>query len=391
MNFRERINITINNEEPDRIPIMGLIMDPATSDQILNKKPVDLVGMLKGPLKNIIKTAYNNDFLSTKFITSAFGNALEAAEKLGFDANWIVYPPYFKFVKDPESKVGIVWHDLYGRQWELEPDGNGWFFVNYTKALVPTEEKWDKWMAEKAPLFENNLKCAKKFYNTLIDKYHDRIYTFPYAAPGVWENSWQPMGFPNFVKFTRKNPSFIKRVIDFHTDYYLKHLEIVCNTNTEVVFGGDDLGYKTGPLINPKQFKELFFDGYKRIAELVHKKGKKLIWHSCGRIYEFLDMFVEAGIDGIITMEPTAGMELKKVRDQVGHKLILIGNLDVSYLLVQGTKDEIEMAVKNAIRDAGPGGGYILSTCHSHGKVDPVRLKWMVEFAKKYGEYPIKI
>jgi uroporphyrinogen decarboxylase len=102
-------------------------------------------------------------------------------------------------------------------------------------------------------------------------------------------------------------------------------------------------------------------------------------------------MFVEWGFDGIITMEPTAGMELGKVREQVGHKLVLVGNLDVSYLLVRGTREEIEEAVKQALRDAARGGGYILSASHSHPYVDGDRLGWMVEAAHKYGRYPISV
>jgi uroporphyrinogen decarboxylase len=88
-------------------------------------------------------------------------------------------------------------------------------------------------------------------------------------------------------------------------------------------------------------------------------------------------------------MEPTADMDLGRVREQVGHKLALIGNLDVSYLMVRGTQQEVEDAVKKAIRDAARGGGYILSTSHSHPLVDPTRLQWMLEAAHKYGKYPI--
>ncbi len=45
-------------------------------------------------------------------------------------------------------------------------------------------------------------------------------------------------------------------------------------------------------------------------------------------------------------------MELGWRRKQGGHKLVLIGNLDVSYLMVKGTLQEVEDAVKKAIRDA---------------------------------------
>ena len=46
-------------------------------------------------------------------------------------------------------------------------------------------------------------------------------------------------------------------------------------------------------------------------------------------------------------------------------------------------------AVRKAIHDGAKGGGFILSTCHSHSYVDPLRLKWMVEAAHEYGRYPI--
>jgi uroporphyrinogen decarboxylase len=162
-------------------------------------------------------------------------------------------------------------------------------------------------------------------------------------------------------------------------------------SGVEVVLGGDDLGHKTGPLMRPQLVEKFFGESYRRVSDLVHRSGKKLVFHSCGRIYEFLDRFVDWGFDGIITMEPTAGMELSKVREQVGHDLVLIGNLDVSHLLVRGTREEVEDAVKRAIRDAARGGGYVLSAAHSHPFIDPERLRWMVEAAHAHGRYPISL
>jgi len=75
----------------------------------------------------------------------------------------------------------------------------------------------------------------------------------------------------------------------------------------------------------------------------------------------------------------------------VGHKLVLVGNLDVAYLLVRGTREEVEVAVKQAIKDAAKGGGYILSPSHSHTSVHPTRLEWMIEAAHKHGKYPITV
>ena len=49
MNFKERFLTAMHHEEPDRVPVMGLIMDPSTVNQIMGKEPVDFVAMIKNP------------------------------------------------------------------------------------------------------------------------------------------------------------------------------------------------------------------------------------------------------------------------------------------------------------------------------------------------------
>jgi len=391
MNFKERFLTAMNHEEPDQVPVMGLIMDPATVNKILEKKPADFVGMLQKPvLANQIKNLLNSNRFWTKMYYGNTSGAMEAAIKLGFDANWTIYA-LMKLNKDPQALVGWSWNDPYGRVWDLGAEEDGSLNVNYSRALCDTEEKWEKWVAEKAPLVETMLRNVAAFHRKLVKNYGDRIYPVGYAAPGIFENSWQPIGFVNFTKLIYQKPEFVKKVIAFQTNLYLRNLEAVMKSDLEVVLGGDDLGQKTGPLMRPELIEKLYGESYRRVADLVHQHKKKFIFHCCGNIYALLNKFVEWGFDGIITMEPTAGMDLGKVREQVGHKLVLIGNLDVSYLVVKGTQQEVEDAVKKAIRDAARGGGYILSTSHSHPAVDPVRLKWMVDAAHKYGKYPISV
>jgi uroporphyrinogen decarboxylase len=270
-------------------------------------------------------------------------------------------------------------------------DGRGNMTLSYSRALCPTRESWESWVEQKAPLFDRVIENAASFHKRLVDEYGDRIFPIGYAAPGIFENSWQAIGFVNFTKFVYQDPEFVRRIVEFQTDFYLRYLEGVMQSDTEIVLAGDDLGQKTGPLMRPELIEKLYGESYRRVSDLVHSRGKKLIFHSCGNIYKLLDYFVDWGFDGIITMEPTAGMDLGRVRDQVGHRLVLVGNLDVSQLLVTGSRQEIEGAVKKAIHDAAAGGGYILSAAHSHPFVDGERLKWMVEAAHRYGRYPLSV
>jgi uroporphyrinogen-III decarboxylase len=390
MEFRERILTAMNHEEPDRVPVMGLIMDQATVNQILGKKPTDFLGMMKKrALRGAIKRLLNSNWFWNRMYYGNFAGALESAIKLGFDANWAIYS-LMQLNPDPASPVGFVWHDVFGRVFEMASDDQGNMAVNYSRGLCTTEAEWEAWVERKAPLFDRQIENAASFHRRLVDEYGDRVFPIGFAAPGIFENSWQPIGFVNFTKFVYQKPAFMKRVIDFHTELYLRFLGAVMQSGVEVVLGGDDLGQKTGLFMRPEFVEKLYGQSYRRVAELVHSQKKKFIFHSCGNIYPLLDKFVEWGFDGLITLEPTAGMELGKVRERVGHKLVLIGNLDVSYLLVRGSRQEIEDAVKSAIRAAGSGGGYILSATHSHPLVDGTRLRWMVEAAHEHGRYPLE-
>ncbi len=48
-------------------------------------------------------------------------------------------------------------------------------------------------------------------------------------------------------------------------------------------------------------------------------------------------------------------------------------------------------AVRKAIADAGPGGGYILAPDHSHPEISVQRLRWMKEAVDEYGQYPLPV
>jgi uroporphyrinogen-III decarboxylase len=387
MDFKERVLTTLNHEEPDRVPVMGLIAEPATSNRILGKPPADIVSMLsnselKSEIKNIITSSW------PELLYNNFSDALEAAIKLGFDANWTTYT-LMEAVENPETKLGLALHDIWGRAWELTADEHGNIVMDYTHGLCSTEEEWAAWTERKEPAYDKFIENVAMHHRKLADSYSDRILPIGYTSVGIFASTWQQMGFVNFTRYVYQQPDFIKKAIDFQTDLYIRYLDAIMKADVDVVIGEDDLGHKTGPLFRPDVIEKLFGDSYRRVSELVHKRNKKLIWHSCGNIYAFLDKFVDWGFDGLLTMEPTAGMELGRVREQVGHKLVLIGNLDVSYLLVRGTREEIEGAVKKAIREAASGGGYILSQSHTHAAVDPTRLEWMIEAGHKYGKYPI--
>ena len=87
-------------------------------------------------------------------------------------------------------------------------------------------------------------------------------------------------------------------------------------------------------------------------------------------------------------IEPVAGMDIFYLKKKYGKRLTFLGNVDCSYLLVNGPKEAIENNVKELINGCKKDGGYILSSSNSiHEGVSLENYKTMVDAGKKYGVY----
>ncbi|HPW17488.1 MAG TPA: uroporphyrinogen decarboxylase family protein [Candidatus Aminicenantes bacterium] len=141
--------------------------------------------------------------------------------------------------------------------------------------------------------------------------------------------------------------------------------EIMIHPDSDAVMWAEDLGFKTGPLIGPAMFRDLFLEANKERARNVKAKhGKKILKHSCGNIGLLLDFFVEIGFDAYQSIQPTAGMDICRVKRTHGDRMALWGGVAVENL-VGGTPGDVRADVRRAMACAKPGGRFILGSSHS--------------------------
>ena len=85
-------------------------------------------------------------------------------------------------------------------------------------------------------------------------------------------------------------------------------------------------------------------------------------------------------------------MDIGEVKASLKGRAAVLGNIDCSFLLPFGSEEEVEDSVRDTIRTAAPGGGYIISSSNSiHPGVKPENYIAMVKAARKYGAYPIRV
>lgn len=175
------------------------------------------------------------------------------------------------------------------------------------------------------------------------------------------------------------------------TDYYKELFAEAVGRGADAVLLGSDLAFNVNTMMSPAQFDEFIAPYLKELVDVVHERGAKVIKHSDGNLWPILDRLIELGFDGIHPIQPQC-MDLKQVKDYCGDRVCLLGNIDCIELLPSGAEAEVEQAVKEAIRVAAPGGGYILSSSNSiHPGCKPENYIVMVKATHKYGAYPISL
>ena len=122
-----------------------------------------------------------------------------------------------------------------------------------------------------------------------------------------------------------------------------------------------DYGYNNGPFVSPKKFAEFVTPYLAEIVDAIHNLGVKAILHSDGDLRLILAQLVSTGLDGYQSVDPQGHMDIAEVKRVYGDRLILMGNVQASYL--QDEDDErIRQSVRYCMTHAKPGGRYIFSS-----------------------------
>jgi uroporphyrinogen decarboxylase len=148
----------------------------------------------------------------------------------------------------------------------------------------------------------------------------------------------------------------------------------------------DDLGYNTGPLISPTLYRNLVFPYHKRLCDRFAEDGLKTILHSDGDVSSLIPHFLDAGFVALNPLEVKAGLDMRKLYEQYGNRLIFYGNIDVRKL--SGARAEVEEEVMEKLSFAREHGQYIYHSDHSVPHSVPFEnYAYAVELVRRYGVY----
>lgn len=134
----------------------------------------------------------------------------------------------------------------------------------------------------------------------------------------------------------------------------------------DLVWISDDLGAQDCLLIGyDLTVKHVKKWEQKRIEYIKERAPQaKIFLHSCGSDYDFLPDLIEVGLQGLNPLQPFAkNMEPERLKKDFGDKLLFMGGLDHQFILSQ-SMENILAFVERLLKAYKPGGGFIFSTTH---------------------------
>jgi len=139
----------------------------------------------------------------------------------------------------------------------------------------------------------------------------------------------------------------------------------------KMIWGSDDMGFKTGTLIGPEDMREFVLPGHRLMAEMSHQAGRPYLLHSCGNLSAIMeDLIEDVRIDAKHSFEDVFETVIQ-AKERYGDRIALLGGIDVDFLC-RADERAVRRRVRETLEACLPGGGYVLGTGNSVANYIPL-------------------
>ena len=320
---------------------------------------------------------------------------------------------------DPVVSVGKLTHSLHPeaqyKQWTQTQDGNtyfyrridtpkgpltqkliqslGWpdekdFHEDYNlfsdfspprmkEMLVKPEEDLEKLKYLFGPFSAENIESLKdqaKANKKLADKHNliqitgimgwgDATYGWAqYQITGADMLAWLS-GFTEPMILSLTNPEIIREYLNIIHQWNMEQIKIYLEyTDVDVLVRRG--WYESTEFWTPGSYRDLIAPLIKKEADYVHQAGKKYGYIITSAFLPLVDMILDTGIDVLIGLDPEQGKntDMAVVKSKFTKKgTALWGGVSGPISVENGTEEDTERAVIEALRLLSPGNGFILS------------------------------
>lgn len=184
-----------------------------------------------------------------------------------------------------------------------------------------------------------------------------------------------------------EEPEWVEDMFDTYLDRSIQHFNMIWDAGYrfDSIFWYDDMGYKNTPFFSNEMYRSLLQKYHKKAVAWAHDHGIYARLHSCGDIMPLLPDIMDTGIDALNPIEIKAGMDVFKIKQDYGDRLVLHGGINA---VLWDDKEAIVEAIRQAVPVLKENGGYIFASDHSiPNSVSLENMRSIINTVKEAGKY----
>jgi uroporphyrinogen decarboxylase len=361
VNSKERILTSLQHREPDRVPIGEMGIDAPVIEQVLGHPTFYRA---HGKERNAVWAGRRDKVVCNQKEDLV---ALVRALEWDFVPVWLTYSNQVdyrprKFLSDDK----LQWEDGEGNIWHAPSEAGDALCVE-SREITPA---WLEEMLNTPPrVDESQLELVRHVVQEL-GKTHF-IIARGWHAPATWLDGSFPLAGEGLSMPTHKflmlmydAPEFVHAILRAYTKRAIDYGRILIAAGVDAIQINADYCINTGPWLSPAKFKEFILPYMQEQVSAFKRAGVFVLKHTDGKTWSLLDMMVGTGIDALHGIQPSAGMDIQRLKEQIGDRVTLFGAIE-SETLINGTLDDVRREVEYCLRYAAPGGGYVLTSSNS--------------------------
>jgi uroporphyrinogen decarboxylase len=168
-------------------------------------------------------------------------------------------------------------------------------------------------------------------------------------------------------------------------DWYSKLVKQAVAVGIDILFSGDDVAFKSGLMMNPKHFRELYKPYAERIYEPALNANIPIVFDCDGKPDEIMDMIIDLGCSALFPLDAN-GVDYREYKEKWGDKICLFGAIDTDPLIRENVV-EVEQYIREVVTVMKTGGKYIAGTVSSVNEIPFENFMAMVNTIHQYGAY----
>jgi uroporphyrinogen decarboxylase len=168
-------------------------------------------------------------------------------------------------------------------------------------------------------------------------------------------------------------PNFVAELHEMCTEWAIRNIRALLPEIQDdvdiIMMAADDWGTQANLIASPKVYRTLFLPYHQRINAAVHESAPnvKRFLHSCGAIYDLIDLVIDSGFDILNPVQWSAGgHSYKEWKDRSRGRIALWGGgVNAQVTLPLGSVDDVETEVRDVVDCMSEDSGFVFCNIHN--------------------------